>query len=147
MMKTITVVNIQTGAIETRPMTPDEITSTTPPPKPIAEIRTEKLAHLEASRNLEVVKPVTALGATWQADSRSQDLLSSAITLASAGLPLPTVWRDLNNVNLTITNISQLLAIAGAMATQTQAAYARSWQKKAEVEAASTPSAVDDVSW
>lgn len=54
-MKTITVVNVQTGIVETRPMTPDEELATIPAPKTPAEIEAEasneakaKLAKLRA---------------------------------------------------------------------------------------------------
>lgn len=119
----------------------------TMPPKPLAEVKAAKLAQLEQARDAETVKDVSALGTTWQADERSQKLLSAAITLAMAGAPLPQVWRDANNSNMPITTLAELVAIAGAMARQTQAAYSKSWTLKDQVDAAQTPGAVDAVVW
>lgn len=117
------------------------------PPKPLSEVKAAKLAKLESARDAATVLDVTALGSTWQADERSQKLLSSAITLASAGAPLPAVWRDTANNDLQVTSLGQLVTIAGAMAAQTQAAYGKSWTLKAQVNAATTSAAVDAVVW
>ncbi|WP_337878273.1 DUF4376 domain-containing protein [Caldimonas sp.] len=108
----------------------------------LAEAKVRKKEQIEADRDAACVQPVTALGRTWQADKRSQELLASAITIAQAGGPLPAVWRDRDNQDMPVTSIADLLAIAGAIAAQTQAAYAASWARKAAVDAAVT---VDDV--
>lgn len=48
-------------------------------------------------------------------------------------------------VDVAITSAAQLVAIAGAMAAQTQAAYAASWARKASLEWAETVEAVEAV--
>lgn len=117
------------------------------PSKTLGEIKAEKLAQLKPARDGATVSNVTAHGRQWQADERSQKLLSAAITLAMVGAPLPPVWRDANNSNMPITTLAELVAIAGAMARQTQAAYSKSWTLKDQVDAAQTPGAVDAVVW
>ncbi len=117
------------------------------PAKDLNELKAEKTAEIEAARDAEVVKNVTALNTEWQADKVSQTLLSSTITLASAGLPLPPVWRDFFNNDVAITSLNDLLAIAGAMAIQTQAAYSKSWAKKAAINAATTVEEVAAIGW
>lgn len=104
----------------------------------IPAIKESKVRTVEHTREVKRYVNISALGREWQADANSQDLLGKAISLATAGLPLPTVWRDADNSNMPINSINDLLAIAGAMAVQTQAAYAWSWAKKAEIEAATT---------
>ncbi len=94
-------------------------------------IHASVIAEIERARDAACTAPVTAHGRTWQADQRSQALLGQAITLASAGLPLPAVWRDADNRDMPITSLGDLLAIAGAIAAQVQAAYAASWEAKA----------------
>lgn len=108
----------------------------------LAEAKDAKKIQIEAERDAKVVQDVFVHGRRWQADKRSQELLASVITIASAGCPLPSVWRDADNNDMPITDISQLLAIAGAIAAQTQAAYAESWARKAAVDAATT---IDEV--
>jgi|YNPBryunderm2012_1023409.scaffolds.fasta_scaffold24846_2 hypothetical protein len=104
----------------------------------LAAAKAEKNARIKADRDAQCEQPVQALGRTWDADKRSQELLAYAITIAQAGGPLPPVWRDYDNDNMPVTSIADLLAIAGAIAAQTQTAYAQSWARKAAVDAAQT---------
>lgn len=114
-------------------------------PRDLSEIKIAKLQQIEVDRDDACLQDVTALGHQWQCDKRSQELLNGAVTLAAAGGPLPTTWRTSDNINIAIDNIGMLLAIAGAMAVQTQTAYQVSWTLKAAVEAASTSEEVDAV--
>lgn len=109
----------------------------------LAEIKAVKKRQIEAERDAEVFAPCQALGRTWDADKRSQELLAQAITLAQAGAPLPPVWRDHDNSDMPVTSIADLLAISGAIAAQVQQAYATSWMRKAAVDAATTIDKVD----
>jgi hypothetical protein len=109
----------------------------------LTELKAAKKRQIEADRDAAAVQDVQALGRTWQADKRSQELLASAITIANAGGPLPAVWRDADNNDIPVTELAQLLAIAGAIAAQTQAAYAESWARKAAVDAATTDAEVE----
>lgn len=118
-----------------------------PKPRDFAAEKAAMPAKIEAWRDQACVANVTAHGRPWQADKTSQALLGQAIALAQAGLPLPAVWRDANNNNMPITSLADLLAIAGAIAAQVQAAYVRSWQLKAQVEAATTVEELDAIQW
>ena len=107
----------------------------------------DAIRRIELARDTACTANVTALGHVWQADRRSQELLGQAITLAQAGLPLPAVWRDFNNSDMPIAALADLLAIAGAIAAQTQAAYSASWARKAAVAAALTVAEVEAIAW
>ena len=86
--------------------------------------------------------PVTAIGYQWQADARSQSLLSSAVSLTVAGaVPCPTVWRSLDNVDVTV-NLDSIKTIAAAMAYATQVAYHHSWDLKQQIMDEQTPEEV-----
>jgi hypothetical protein len=111
----------------------------------LAEAKAARKRQIEAERDAACWQPVTALGRTWDADKRSQELLASAITLAQAGGPLPAVWRDHDNNDMPVTDIADLLAIAGAIIQQVQTAYATSWARKAAVDAATTIEEVNAV--
>ena len=110
----------------------------TPPPISLANIKAAKINQIERDRDAACVANVAAHGRIWQADARSQALLGQAITLASAGLPLPAYWRDYENSDMAIASLADLLAIAGAIAAQVQVAYAESWARKTVVVAAET---------
>lgn len=115
--------------------------------RPVAEAKLSKLAEIEAARDAAVAANATALGYQWQADDRSVKLLNGAITLGAQGAPLPAVWRTADNVNMPVTSLGDLLAIAAAIAEQTQTAYAVSWSRKAAVEAATTVQQVEAITW
>ncbi len=84
----------------------------------------------------------------FQADEKSQKLLGNVITLNSAGITsaVPPVWRSSNNIDVPVT-ITDIVNIAIAIANQINTAYAHSFTLKADVDAATTISAVQAVTW
>ena len=116
------------------------------PPNLNAE-KAQKVQEIENQRDKVCTQNVQALSRVWQADKRSQELVGQSITLAQAGLPLPATWRDYNNNDMTITSINDLLAIGGAMATQTQSAYSTSWARKASINTATTIQGIRSIIW
>ncbi len=111
------------------------------------EEKAAKKAEIEQRRDAACFSNVSSLGRAWQADTRSQDLLNKAISLAGLGLPLPSVWRDAANNDMDVNSITDLLQIAGAMAYQTQKAYGISWTLKAQVDAATTTEEIEAITW
>lgn len=107
------------------------------------ELRKRKKELIEKERDEEANKPVQALGRTWDNDERSRVLLNGAVSVAQGGGPLPIGWRDYNNDLMPVTSVTDLLAIGQAMAAQVQAAYVRSWQRKAAVDAATDAAEID----
>lgn len=112
--------------------------------KPLVILKLEKHIQIERERDAERWADITALGHTWQADAGTQQTLASAILLAQAGVYTPSVWRDRDNGDVTVT-LADLVTLAGTMAAQTQAAYARSWTRKAALAAATTVEVVEAV--
>ena len=126
-------------------------TPTPPPPVPITplpEAKESKKTEICAARDAACYAPVSALGHVFQADARSQELLGGLINLGQLpGFPMPTAWRSLNDTNVPIQSLADLVQIAAAMAAQTQAAYAKSWQLKAAVDAATTNAEIEAIKW
>jgi hypothetical protein len=116
-------------------------------PPSLELVKLEKIKEIEAARDKACIQNVQALSTIWQADKRSQELIGQAITLTQAGLPLPPVWRDFYNQDIPINSISELLAIAAAMAVQTQNAYSKSWDKKALINSSVTIQEVRNIIW
>lgn len=100
----------------------------------VSDLKNALRLAIDAWRDEESHKDVEALGRVWQGNNRSASLLNSAITLASAGAPLPSVWRDATNDNMPVNGLSDLMSIATAIASNVQAAYARSWELKEYVD-------------
>lgn len=124
-----------------------ELVAFVPPPVSLQTAQSLKVIEIEAARDAACYMDVTAHAKQWQADRRSQELLGQSITLAQAGLPLPSVWRAADNSDMAIASLADLLTIAGAMALQTQAAYERSWLRKTEVADATTVQQVELIVW
>ena len=111
------------------------------------EAKRGRTAYINAMREQACEEVVQALGHAWQADKRSKELLNGAISLAQAGLSLPSAWRTSDNVSVPITGLTDLLAIAGSIAAQTQTAYQHSWDLKSQVATALTFDAVYSIIW
>jgi hypothetical protein len=111
------------------------------------ELKASRRPLIDRARNAACYADVPALGHTWQADARSQDLLSNAIRRAHAGKPLPPVWRTADNVDMPIESLADLEAIEDAIAAQTLAAYQQSWSLKAQLDVATTPEEVEAIQW
>ena len=70
----------------------------------LEEAKASKKTEIEEARNKACFIPVSAIGHTWQVDTRSQTLLSSAILLAQIGAtPVPPTWRSIDNVDVPVT--------------------------------------------
>jgi hypothetical protein len=119
----------------------------TAPQPTLADIQASRSAYVNAMREQACEADVQVLGHSWQADKRSKDLLNGAISLAAAGLPLPATWRTTDNIDVQITVLADLLAIAGAMASSTQAAYSHSWALKAQIKAATDATTIQSIIW
>lgn len=107
----------------------------------------ERKDFIDNQRAIYRYSDVVALGRPWQGDKVSQDLLDDVISVYVVGLPLPSKWRDKNNNDLIITDISQLRAIAEQYSLNTQWCWQNSWTKKAEIDAALTIEAINAISW
>jgi hypothetical protein len=111
----------------------------------LEDAKLEKLASITEDRDLSLQSNVTAIGNTWQADSNSKNLLADAILMASVTGVLPPIWRTSDNKNIAITDISQLISIATAIATNVQNSYSTSWTRKQLLEEATTLEEVESI--
>ncbi len=77
-------------------------------------------------------------GIRWNASSTDISNINAVCTLIALGVVTSNqTWRDTSNTNHTLTP-TQLVQLAGGMATFGQAAYANSWTHKANVAALTT---------
>lgn len=117
---------------------------------PLTETKKLKTSIVERERDMACVTHVTVHNRPWLADERSQQMLIAAILLnrATVGLLspkgyLPKKWRDAAGANMNINAVEDLIAIAVAIAQQTEAAYEASWSRKDKVDKAKDKSEVD----
>lgn len=103
--------------------------------------------NIESYRDKQCFKSIEYGGYTWQADSRSQELLSNTINLVSSGaMPCPPVWRTEDNQDVPV-DLNYLKNIAGIIATQTFQAYQKSWQLKQQVDDCTSIQQLNNISW
>lgn len=103
--------------------------------------------YIETERNKHCYRNVSAIGYVWQADKRSQELITSAIQFATLGIsPTPITWRTLDNQDINV-SLEDLKIIATAMMAQTQEAYAISWERKLSIDNAASIQEVEEIVW
>ena len=115
-------------------------------PKPLSEVKAEKIAQIEAAYIAAMQQPVTYMGTTFQADAASQDILTKTlVTLNATGsVPAAFWWRDANNNNVAM-SLAELNGLAGAMLNQGWAAFQQRVERKDVVTAATSTAEVDAV--
>jgi hypothetical protein len=114
---------------------------------PLSTLRELKKQEIEQTRNTVQYGNVSYLSTSWQADPKSQSLLTQAILLVSLGIaPCPPTWRDAANNDVSIT-LDDLKNLAGLMAYNTQVAYSTSWSLKEQVDMATTPEEIGAITW
>jgi hypothetical protein len=106
-----------------------------------------KKEEIENSRNLACYASISVLGHRWQADKRSQELLTSAINFAiNEVADPPSTWRSENNEDVFV-SLQDLKTIGEAMALQTKNSYSKSWDIKNLINTASTEEELGNISW
>lgn len=111
----------------------------------LSDAKALKLEQIVKDRDEDLYKNVSALNNTWQVDSRSQELLVQAITLGSITGVVPSIWRTSDNIDVGISSINDLVIIASTIAVQVEAAYTRSWSRKADLALATTLLEVESI--
>lgn len=113
----------------------------------LESLKYDKKAKIEALRDSHCYRPVVVLGHTWQADTRSQELLYSTILLGQSDPRLlPKTWRTLNNLDIPV-SLENLKEIASAASSQVQRAYEKSWQLKQKILEATTAEELASITW
>lgn len=110
--------------------------------------KTQKLAQINQWREEALNAGVEFNGHVFDSDERSRQNLTGVVGAVNAGIPLPEgfVWRSAANVNVPMTT-PELVALAATMLQHVNAQYARSWQRKAELQAQDNSDLVDLIQW
>lgn len=119
------------------------------PPAPTAaqllsSAQSAQIATIEAAYQNAIQQPVSYMGATFQADQGSQDVLAKSLSAGS--VPSGMFWLDADNAQVQM-SFTQLQGLAGAMLAQGQAAFAKKTALKQQIRSATTVSAVQAITW
>lgn len=116
--------------------------------KTLDEAKSDKHAEITTARDAAIGTEIEYGGYAYDADSRSQSNLTATVAACNAGILLPEgfVWRTADNQNVPM-DATALAGLAAVMLVQGNAAYQKSWQLKAQLDAAATVAAVEQIVW
>lgn len=110
----------------------------------LEQTKISKLQELSNEYKSDIVKPVSYMNTTFQADSDSQDLISKCLVAGS--LPNGFFWLDSNNVSVSM-SFSELQGLALAILTQGQLAFVKLQTLKASVNLATDIVVISAITW
>ena len=122
---------------------------TDPPPKPLIEVKTTKLAQLEQARDAAERANVTVGGKVYSASESFQAKVSRAINQSGRGKPIAgaaDAWRTVDAQPVVMT-ATLLGLIEDAITAQGVAAWTKYWTLFDQVQAAPTNAAVEAIVW
>ena len=119
----------------------------TPEPRPLQEVRDEKLTELRALRDAACSANVTAQGKTFTAEPKVQTGFKRLADRMRRGKPSKlSAILDANGKPVTV-NIALLDAIEDAIADNTESAWEKYGQLVQQVKAANTVDQVNAIVW
>lgn len=116
------------------------------PPKPLSEIKTEKLAEIRVDYDSATLEPVEALGFVWDGGFDSAIKLDAAMRLSQAAGAPGVRFYDTSNVGHDL-DFASALAVCVAVAGAFQTDLAKKQSLFAQVNAATSKTQVGAISW
>jgi len=114
------------------------------PPKTLDELKVIKVTELYTAYTSANQSDISYLGTTFQADSKSQDMITSVLSVGS--VPSGFYWLDIANNKVTMT-YTDLQGLAGAILTRGQVAFDKLQGLKAQARAVTDASELDLIGW
>jgi len=108
-------------------------------------IKNRKRRMIEADRDQAIANGVSWNDYVWDCDEVSRSNLTGVVASFNAGVPLPDnfIWRTKDNQNVLISG-EEAVQLGSAMLAHVNNAYQESWNRKADVDAATTEEQVND---
>lgn len=118
------------------------------PPKPLNEVRADKLVQLEQIRRvaIETLPPVTVAGKDFPANAEYREVVTGLARRQSAGRPLPPTVRGADGTPVALTPVL-IEQIDDAIAAAVRAQWDRYWARFDAVQAATTVEEINLVEW
>jgi hypothetical protein len=114
----------------------------------LAQAQAAQLALMDATYDAACQMTVIYMGANFQADAGSQDVLTKTLAALtpSGATPSGFYWVDGNNAQVAMT-LAQLQGLAAAMLPPAWAAFQHKQTKKSAIRAATTVAAIQAITW
>ena len=121
------------------------------PPAPtvaqlLAQAQTAQLAKMQSAYDAAISALIVYMGATFQADKASRDLIASVLSGLGGATPPGFGWYDVNNIKVAMTN-TQLQGLAGTILLRGQPLFDQLQARKAAIRAALDVVSVQAVIW
>lgn len=118
------------------------------PPKPLAQVKADKLAQLEQSRKQTIgtLPPVTVAAKQYPAIPEYREVITGIARRQAAGRPVPSTLRGADGLPVTLTPVL-LGQIDDAIATAVQTQWDKYWAKFDQVQSATTVDQVNAIIW
>ena len=112
----------------------------------LAQAKTAKLVELKTAYEADVNADIAYMNTTFQADQKSQDMITKVLAASGGKLPAGFFWLDALNNHVPMT-FADLQGLANAILLRGQQLFAKYQQLKAQVNAATTPDEVNAITW
>jgi hypothetical protein len=113
----------------------------------LADVKAAKKAEINAAKWDDITNgDVEYSDLHFHTDPTSQGLIGNAVQLHGATSVLPAIWRAKDGY-LTVTSVSQLIAIGGLIAARIEDLFEREHTLEGDIDAAATAEDVEAVSW
>ena len=115
----------------------------------LEQLKSSKKQELETDYNTKSQEPIeyqldSTHNYTFQADSKSQDILTKVITSAPTGFEID--WLDINNSPVHLT-LDKLKKLAGLILTRSQELFAKKITLKKQVDAVTSADELENIKW
>ena len=124
---------------------PEKVTQEQAPS--LADVKAAKKAEINAAKWDDITNgDVEYADLHFHTDQTSQGMIGNAVQLHGAVGALPAIWRAKDGY-LTVTNVSQLVAIGGLIAARIEDLFEREHILEGDIDAANTVEEVQAIVW
>ena len=105
-----------------------------------------KLAEIKSAYETEISADIQYMGTTFQADKKSQDIITKVLAASGGTLPTGFYWLDSSNNKITMT-YDDLQGLANAILLRNQQLFDKYQTLKQQISSATTVDELEVIKW
>ncbi len=105
-----------------------------------------KLSEIKSAYETEISADIQYMDTTFQADEKSQDMITKVLAASGGTLPSGFFWLDVLNNKITMT-YANLQGLANAILLRGQQAFAKYQSLKAQIKSATDTATLEAIVW
>ena len=110
------------------------------------QAKTSKFSEIKSAYEIEISADIQYTNTTFQADEKSQNMITKVLAASGGTLPTDFFWLDVNNNKITMT-YDDLQGLANAILSRGQQAFAKYQELKAQIKSATDTATVEAIVW